>query len=66
MKYMSYPYMDIFFGENADAYRKMHMTLSLLFIPYGCMVDEFQHRIYMRIRACRRKTATEYGIGSGR
>ena len=46
MEYMSYPYMDIFFGENADAYRKMHMTLSLLFIPYGCMVDEFQHRIY--------------------
>ena len=24
----------------------MHLEDAALFIPYGCMVDEFQHRIY--------------------
>jgi oligoendopeptidase F len=23
-----------------------HMTEAMLFIPYGCLVDEFQHRVY--------------------
>jgi len=46
MEFLSYPYMDLFFGKNADAYRELHMTQALLFLPYGCMVDEFQHMIY--------------------
>lgn len=46
MEYLSYPFLDLFFGEKADAYRQLHMTQALLFLPYGCMVDEFQHRIY--------------------
>ena len=46
MEYMSYPFMDIFYGERADQYCQMHMTDALLFLPYGCMVDEFQHIIY--------------------
>ena len=46
MEYLSYPYLELFFGEKADAYRQLHMTQALLFLPYGCMVDEFQHRIY--------------------
>lgn len=46
LEYLSYPHMQHFFGENAGAYTMMHMTESLLFLPYGCMVDEFQHRVY--------------------
>jgi M3 family oligoendopeptidase len=46
MEYLSYPYLEYFFGEGADASRQLHMTQSLLFLPYGCMVDEFQHCIY--------------------
>ena len=46
MEYMSYPYMDIFYGDNASSYCQMHMTDGLLFLPYGCMVDEFQHIVY--------------------
>jgi len=46
MEYLTYPHMEIFFGDQADAYRQLHMTRSLLFLPYGCMVDEFQHVIY--------------------
>lgn len=46
MEYLSYPYMEMFFGEAADAYREQHMTLALLFLPYGCLVDEYQHEVY--------------------
>ena len=46
MEYMSYPYMDIFYKDNADLYRQLHMTQGILFLPYGCMVDEFQHLVY--------------------
>ena len=46
MEYLAYPYLEKFFGKDADAYRQLHMTQTLLFLPYGCMVDEFQHLIY--------------------
>jgi M3 family oligoendopeptidase len=46
LEYLSYPFMQGFFGEAADAYTLMHMTESLLFLPYGCLVDEFQHEVY--------------------
>ncbi len=46
MEYMSYPYMDIFYGDKASSYCEMHMTEGMLFLPYGCMVDEFQHTVY--------------------
>ena len=46
MEFLSYPYMEMFYGRNAEQYRQLHMTDGLLFLPYGCMVDEFQHIIY--------------------
>ena len=46
MEYLSYPYMNLFYGDKADSYCQHHMTDGLLFLPYGCMVDEFQHIIY--------------------
>jgi M3 family oligoendopeptidase len=46
MEYLSYPHLDQIFGEQADHVRLLHMTQALLFLPYGCMVDEFQHLVY--------------------
>ncbi len=46
MEYFTYQWMDKFFGDRADDYRKMHLMDSITFIPYGCMVDEFQHIVY--------------------
>ncbi len=46
MEYFNWPYMDLFFGENADRYRYGHLLGSILFLPYGCAVDEFQHFVY--------------------
>ena len=35
-----------FFGNQADTYRKKHLTDALSFIPYGVIVDEYQHIVY--------------------
>ncbi|OAB44987.1 M3 family oligoendopeptidase [Paenibacillus antarcticus] len=46
MEFFTWPWMDLFFKEDADKYRFNHLAESLLFIPYGVSVDEFQHFVY--------------------
>ena len=46
MEFFCWPHMEKFFGENAGKYRFMHALDSLSFIPYGTMVDAFQHIVY--------------------
>jgi len=46
MEFITWPHMEKFFGDKADKYRYHHLTEALLFIPYGTLVDEFQHEIY--------------------
>ena len=46
MEYFTYGWMDRFFGERASEYLQMHLEDSIIFLPYGCMVDEFQHIVY--------------------
>lgn len=46
MEFFTWPYMEKFYGEMAPAYRYRHALDSMSFIPYGSMVDEFQHIVY--------------------
>ncbi len=46
MEHLTYPYMESFFGENADKYRFAHFCDALCCVPYLVSVDEFQHRVY--------------------
>lgn len=46
MEFFAWPWMELFFHEDVHKYRFMHLTDSLLFIPYGVSVDEFQHFVY--------------------
>lgn len=46
MEFFTWPWMDLFFKEDADKYRFDHLASSLIFIPYGVTVDEFQHFVY--------------------
>ena len=46
MEFFAWPYMEKFFGERAGDYRFMHALESLSFIPYGTIVDAFQHIVY--------------------
>lgn len=46
MEYFTYGWMGNFFGDRKDDYYKMHFADSAIFVPYGTMVDEFQHIVY--------------------
>ena len=46
MEFFSWKYMDKFFGDLTKEYKKKHLLSSLAFIPYGVIVDEFQHEVY--------------------
>ena len=46
MEFLCWKYMDKFFGDMAPKYRKRHLLDALSFIPYGVIVDEFQHLMY--------------------
>ncbi|MGG3279870.1 M3 family oligoendopeptidase [Paenibacillus solani] len=46
MEFFTWPWMDRFFEDEADKYRFEHLASSLIFIPYGVTVDEFQHFVY--------------------
>ena len=46
MEFLTQDYHKNFFGEDTRKYEIAHCEDALLFIPYGCLVDEFQHRVY--------------------
>ncbi len=46
MEFIAWPWMNNFFGAEADKYRFMHLSEAFLFIPYGALVDDFQHVVY--------------------
>lgn len=46
MEYFTEKWMGSFFGDRAEDYRRMHLEDGICFVPYGCMVDEFQHIVY--------------------
>ena len=46
MEFLTSPYHGLFFGPMTRKYELAHCEESLTFIPYGCLVDEFQHRMY--------------------
>lgn len=46
MEHFAYPWMDLFFGGEAEKYRRAHLAGALTVIPYMACVDEYQHRVY--------------------
>ena len=46
MEFLTQDYHKYFFGAQTAKYELAHCEDSLDFIPYGCMVDEFQHLMY--------------------
>lgn len=51
MEFFTWPWMHLFFGEEADRYRYGHLMNALYFLPYGVAVDEFQHYVYANVEA---------------
>ena len=46
MEFFAWPYMDGFFGKDAEKYKYSHLADSIEFLPYGATIDEFQHWVY--------------------
>ncbi|MEQ8790494.1 MAG: M3 family oligoendopeptidase [Pirellulaceae bacterium] len=46
LEFLTWPQMEKFFGDAAERFRRIHLTQSLLFLPYGVAVDHFQHLVY--------------------
>jgi M3 family oligoendopeptidase len=46
MEFFAWPWAEGFFGDDARKFRYSHLMGALTFIPYGTMVDHFQHVVY--------------------
>ncbi len=47
LEFLTWPQMDLFYGADAaDELRRVHLTASLMFMPYGVSIDAFQHDVY--------------------
>ena len=46
MEFFTYPWMKNFFGKDTDKYLYDHLTGTVTFLPYGVLVDHFQHEVY--------------------
>ncbi len=46
MEFLAWPWIDQFFLEDTAKYKFTHLASSVSFLPYGVLVDEFQHHIY--------------------
>ena len=46
MEFLTQDFHKNFFGDKVRKYEISHCEDKLFFIPYGCMVDEFQHKMY--------------------
>ncbi len=46
MEFLCWSKLERFYGDKTDMARLIHLMDALFFIPYGCMVDEFQHIMY--------------------
>lgn len=46
MEFMAWPWAEEFFGKDTEKFLYAHLASALKFIPYGTMVDHFQHMVY--------------------
>ena len=46
MEFFAWPWAEQFFGEDTRKFLYSHLSGAITFIPYGTMVDHFQHIVY--------------------
>ena len=52
--------MDRFFGDDAARFKRAHLEGAILFIPYGTLVDHFQHWVYENPEASSEERAAKW------
>lgn len=51
MEYLTWKWMDKFFEKQTNRFYYYHLVKSLMFMAYGCAVDEFQHWVFENVEA---------------
>ena len=51
MEFLTYPWMKLFFKEDTEKFKFTHINEALNFLPYGVLVDHFQHWVYENPKA---------------
>ena len=46
MEFLTWDWMHLFFKEDTEKFLFKHIAGSLAFLPYGALVDHFQHWVY--------------------
>ena len=46
MEFNAWPWMNLFFKEDEQKYKFLHLSGAVTFLPYGVLVDHFQHEVY--------------------
>ncbi len=46
MEFFAWPWAEGFFGRDTEKFKYSHLASAVTFIPYGTMVDHFQHIVY--------------------
>jgi M3 family oligoendopeptidase len=49
MEFITWPWMENFFGDQVTKYKYSHLLSALEFLPYGVLVDHFQHEVYSHV-----------------
>lgn len=49
MEFLTYPYMNLFFNDDAEKYKYMHLKDAITILPYICLIDEFQEKVYLNV-----------------
>ena len=60
MEFFAWPWMNLFFGKDADKYRYSHLCDAIEFLPYGITIDEFQHWVYSHPTATHEERCAAY------
>lgn len=46
MEFFTWPWMEGFFDKDAEKYHYTHLEGTVQFLPYGVLVDHFQHEVF--------------------
>lgn len=60
MEFFTWPWMELFFGEDKEKYKYSHLTDAIEFLPYGITIDEFQHWVYEHPEASHEERCAKY------
>jgi M3 family oligoendopeptidase len=60
MERLSWPWMELFFGNDAAKYKFSHLTEAFILMPWANAIDEFQHYLYENWEATAEERKTKW------